>query len=229
MTDTPSTYQGPADSREPATPGADRQAFRRRLRFLLIVLWLFLGAAVVLAFAWSRSTLDRPSASALPVLHAAPDFSLTNRDGSTVDLARLAGQPWVADFVFTRCPGVCPILSDRMSDLADEVPSDEVRFVSISVDPEHDTPEVLEAYARSHGAGENWFFLTGPKDQVYATIREGFLLALDDSPRQEGGEPIVHSNRYVLVDAENQIRGYYDAFDAEELEQLRVDLRSLLR
>lgn len=247
---------------EDSTITEDAVVLRRRLRFLLILLWLFLGASALLAFLWSRSpSLDATDpGTALPMIKEAPDFALTNRDGSTVDLARLEGKPWVADFVFTSCPGVCPILSERMQDLAADVSADEVNLVSFSVDPLTDTPEVLEAYARKHEAGPNWYFLTGPRDEIHRVVREGFMLVLDDSARSDTtpvtpmsrpvppdgtppedtasedtasdsalAEPIVHSNRFVLVDGENRIRGYYNAFDAQELEQLRVDLAALLR
>ncbi|MEM1203359.1 MAG: SCO family protein [Acidobacteriota bacterium] len=202
----------------------------RTLRRLLWVLWALGMAALVVGVLWFRSQKAETLVAEppLPVLKEAPSFALTNRDGGEVTLDTLAGRPWIADFVFTRCPGVCPILTQRMSELAADLPADGVRFVSFSVDPTHDTPEVLQAYAEKHGAGDNWLFLTGAEAEMYPLIREGFLLVLDPTPRvEEGQEPIVHSNRFVLVDGENRIRGYYNAFDAKELEQLKLDLARL--
>ena len=190
-----------------------------------------LAVTVLLFFAWRGAHADaelKAHADNLPVYMPAPDFSLTNRDGRSVETADLLGQPWVADFIFTSCPGVCPILTERMKDLSDDLPDQPVRLVSISVDPENDSPEVLEAYAQKNGAGDHWLFLTGEKDHVSGVIKDGFKLAYDPAPGETAAEPIVHSNRFVLVDAEGQIRGYYNAFDEQELIDLRRDLASLL-
>ena len=229
MTDSPNS--------SPTSPDAAR--LRRTLRRLLLLLWIFLGTMAVLAVAWKSSRTVTDSSARLPVVKEVPDFSLQNRDGSTVDLKRLEGKPWVADFVFTSCPGICPILTEKMSVLAADLPADEVHLVSFSVDPETDTPEVLQAYAEERGAGDNWLFLTGPVEHMYSVVREGFLLVLDPAPARNSSpaegpdgiapEPIVHSNRFVLVDARNRIRGYYNAFDEAELRQLRTDLELLLR
>lgn len=202
---------------------------RRRARRLLWLLWILLPLQVVLVVAWMQTRQD--AAGDLPLIKPAPTFELVNRDERPVSSSDLLGKPWIADFIFTRCPGVCPIMSQRMQDLAADLPASDVHLVSISVDPEYDTPEVLEHYARRHEAGENWLFLTGATEVIHPLIREGFLLALDPSPGNgnvPNAEPILHSNRFVLVDADGQIRGYYDSFNDEELAQLRADARSLI-
>lgn len=159
-----------------------------------------------------------------PRLIELPSFELTNRDGSTVTLDRLRGAPWVADFIFTRCALYCPRLTSRMKMLEESVPSAEgLTRVSITVDPAFDSPEVLSAYADSHGVDdERWLFLTGELEPVRTLIVGGFKLAVEDTV------PILHSNRFVLVDAEGTVRGYYDATDGSEMERLIDDLRALL-
>ena len=195
------------------------------LKRLRMAMWAAALAMALLIGAYQL--MPRPTEPPLPVLQELPSFSLTDRDGTVKTLEDLAGKPWVADFVFTRCPGVCPIMTERMKDLIADMPEGIARYVSVSVDPTYDTPEILQAYAEKNGAGPDWRFLTGPEETVYELIRDGFLLALDPSPRQEGAEPIVHSNRFVLVDEKGRIRGYYNSFDEEELAKLRVDLARL--
>ena len=195
-------------------------AVRRKL------IWGFLVVAL-LAVAAAAVFQKRPEP--LPVYAQLPDFSLVNRDGSTVRLEDLAGRAWVADFVFTRCPASCPMMSARMARLERDLPEDlNVRMVSISVDPGHDTPEVLQGYAERFQAPDRWLFLTGEREAVRSLCVEGFKLGLDMEPAPGmGPEPILHSTRFVLVDGEGRIRGYYEAFDEESTEKLRGDLLRL--
>lgn len=163
-----------------------------------------------------------------PVLGQVPDFELINRDGRQIDRADLLGDPWVADFVFTRCVAICPRMTQQMKDLGPRLPARSgVRRVSISVDPLNDTPEVLTAYARRYDAPSDWLFLTGDRQEIYELCRDGFKLAVGEAPNADAVDPIFHSNRFVLVDGRGQIRGYYDAFDAAEIERLVQDLRGL--
>ena len=194
------------------------------------LLWsLLVVALVAVAAAAAVQWLRRPAAP--PVLGRVPEFSLTNRDGSAVRREDLAGAPWIANFVFTRCNGSCPLMSLRMQRLDRELPPDiGVRLVSITVDPDYDTPRILQAYADSFSAPGRWLFLTGGKEEVYGLIQRGFKLALDPSPppgTASADEPIIHSTRFVLVDGRGQIRGYYGAFDEEAMEKLAQDLRAI--
>lgn len=187
--------------------------------FLVVALLAVGGAAV-----WQLVT----GPAAPPVVGEVPDFTLINRDGQTVRRADLAGAPWVADFIFTRCGASCPMMSLRMARLERSLPEDlGVRFVSFSVDPEHDTPQVLDEYAQSLGAPGRWLFLTGDKAQIYRLSTEGFKLAVDDTTPVSPDEPILHSTRFVLVDGQGRIRGYYEAFDEPSLERLVKDLRAI--
>lgn len=192
------------------------------------LLWGFLVVALLLvAAATLIQRMRQPEP--LPVYGKLPAFSLVNRDGRTIRLEDLAGAPWVADFIFTRCPASCPMMSARMARLERSLPRDlDVLLVSISVDPAHDTPEVLERYAKKFQAPERWLFLTGEREDVRRLSVEGFKLGLDmDPPPGIGPEPILHSTRFVLVDGEGRIRGYYEAFDEASTEKLRSDLLRL--
>ncbi|HEY4565028.1 MAG TPA: SCO family protein [Thermoanaerobaculia bacterium] len=200
-------------------------ALRRGLIWTLLVV-----ALVVVVTATAVDRLRRPEPP--PVFAPVPAFSLTNRDGRTVRLQDLEGKPWIADFIFTRCPASCPLMTARMAKLDRELPDDlDVRLVSFSVDPEHDTPQALQHYAQSYKAPARWLFLTGGKDQMYRLSRQGFKLGIDIPPPPAPGapapEPILHSTRFVLVDGHGRIRGYYDGFDEESMKKLVRDLEAV--
>jgi protein SCO1/2 len=164
---------------------------------------------------------------ALPRLFTLPDFSLTDQTGAAVTLNDLKGKVWVADFIFTNCGGTCPVMTEKMRALQNVLPP-EVRMASFTVDPDRDTPKVLAAYAAEHGATrDRWLFLTGEKQALHDLCIKGFKLPLDES----GGtvtEPIAHSTRFVLVDKQGEIRGYYSGTEAEELDRLSADAKKLL-
>jgi protein SCO1/2 len=194
------------------------------------LLWGFLVLALVLVF--GAATFQRLRRSEQPpVMWSVPDFQLTNRDGRAVTLRDLAGKPWVADFIFTRCPASCPMMTTKMANLERGLPRDlPVHFVSFSVDPKYDTPAALQKYAESFHAPDRWLFLTGDGDQIFRLSKEGFKLGIDVSPQVNAAttaEPILHSTRFVLVDGQGRVRGYYEAFDAESLKKLERDVRAL--
>jgi protein SCO1/2 len=195
-----------------------------------ILLWGFLVAAllaVAVATVWSR----RWSAvqAAPPVLFEVPEFALQDRGGREVKLADLRGEPFVASFIFTRCGGVCPRITEQMIRLSTLVQHPSLlRRVSFTVDPEYDTPAVLAAYARDHGIQDDrWLFLTGEPGTMRALVHDGFKLAVERSGTAE--EPIVHSTRLVLVDRRGRVRGYYEAFEEEAIGKLLSDLRAVMR
>ncbi|MGB8167811.1 MAG: SCO family protein [Chthoniobacteraceae bacterium] len=155
------------------------------------------------------------------------DFTLTERSERPVMLADLKGKVWVADFFYSTCPGPCPMLSSRLSELQEHVGNDErVRLVSISTDPEKDTPEVLRQYAQRFHASERWLFLTGPKAAIQELALNGFKLPFAENPA--GPEPIIHSTRLVLVDQAGTIRGLYEGADKDSAARLMRDLHRLL-
>jgi protein SCO1/2 len=199
-------------------------------------LWagFLLALALVIAAGIVSLRAGTPAAPAgLPVLGVVPEFALVERSGRTVTRTELLGGPWVANFIFTRCSGVCPALSTQMARLQRTFGERgrAVRLVSFSVDPSHDTPPVLQDYAQRFGADPRaWLFLTGARDTLHTLIGQGFRLSVAErSPEDAGadGELITHSDRLVLVDATGQIRGYYHGTEAEAVERLLSDVSAL--
>ena len=163
----------------------------------------------------------------VPVWGTLPDFDLVNQDNLPYGTEQLAGRPWIADFIFTKCPGRCPKLTYEMAQLQAELRErgwDDVMLVSISVDPENDTPEALTQYAARHGAKlDGWQFLTGSRDRIWSLSVDGFKLPVQETDDASSG-PILHSNRFVIADGRQQIRGYYDALDEKDRARLLRDL-----
>ncbi len=193
-----------------------------------VIVVLFAVAVGAGAFYLATARRPTPAAPDLPPLGAVPPFTLTSQDGKPVTLADLQGKVWIADFIFTRCAGQCPLMTSRMGELTIALENEPtVRFVSFSVDPEHDTPDVLRAYAQENHADLNrWTFLTGPKAEIRSLAIKGFKLAVEDANPKDP-EPILHSTRFVLVDGNGSIRGTYDSGDVDRLAALRRDARRL--
>ena len=192
---------------------------------------VFLVSTMLIAWAYTQFSAEiqsRRTASRLERLAPAPQFQFTAQDGSVVSTADFKGKIWVANFIFTRCAGPCPIMTSRMAALNQALggKTKDVGLVSITVDPEYDTPEVLKEYGEQVGATpDRWKFLTGPKDQIETTVMKGFLQALS---REPSGAPI-HSTRFVLVDRDGWIRGFPDGNDPEIAQKLLMDIGDLLR
>lgn len=162
----------------------------------------------------------------LPVLYPAPDAEFINQNGAAVSLASFRGSVVVYDFIFTNCAASCPLMTRRMHDVVEGTDKSlPVQFVSVSVDPSRDTPEVLAAYARRSGADERWTFLTGGADTIRRVTVKGFKLPVE--PVQPGSEALLHSTKFVLADRHGQIRGYYDSLFPDEMKKLEHDIASL--
>ena len=161
---------------------------------------------------------------------ALPDFSLTavTVDGtSPFDLRAMRGRAWIADFIFTRCTGPCPMLTANMAGLQKTLPKS-IGLLSFTVDPDHDSPEVLTLYARKFSADpQRWFFLTGEKTELIRIVRDGFLLAVVENAAASPGERVTHSTKFVLIDAEGRLRGWYDGEDQASLDKLAADAKKL--
>src|SRR5256885_11361913 len=144
---------------------------------------------------------------------AVPEFVLVNQEGQNFGCRELRGKSWVADFIYTTCPGPCPMISSRMSELQKPFEKTDVHLVSFTVDPAKDTPQVLRGYAEKLQAEPGrWDFLTGPQSTIYNLSRDGFKLAVGEEKRVP-----VHSTRMILVDRHCDIRGYYDAAEADSV------------
>ncbi len=165
----------------------------------------------------------------LPVLFRLPSFALTERSGKVVTLDDLSGVVWVADFVFTTCSGPCPELSLRMASLSSGLKrfAGKAKTVSFSVDPTYDRPAVLLRYADKFQADPNgWWFLTTDDEVVmHELVTGGFLQSLAPS---KGGNPIIHSTRFVLVDQAGRVRALYDGMDASSKFAIIRDVARLL-
>ena len=160
----------------------------------------------------------------LPVMGDVPDFELTSQTGAAVDRNTLLGHVWVADFMFTTCPGPCPRMSSQMHAIQTSTASmPDVKLVSFTVDPAHDTPAVLAAYGK-HFLAEpaRWYFLTGAQSTLDRLGRAGFKLNPVDGT-------LDHSTRFVLVDRAARIRGYYASSDDDFPAPLLRDLGQLQR
>ncbi len=165
----------------------------------------------------------------LPVLGALAPFALQNQDGQSYGSAELEGKVWVASFFFTRCPTICPRLIAALRDLQKKAlaSSTKLEIISFSVDPEHDTPPVLKAYAKKQSADlASWSFLTGDSKVIESTAIGGFKLAVEhDAGAENGG--ILHGSHLALVDRRLAIRGYYRSEDADERAHLLRDADGL--
>jgi protein SCO1/2 len=210
----------------------DPAAVRRGPSFRSIAWYTTLILIPVLtgAFLYSVRQAQVARAARRPILNlgTVPQFQLTNQDGQPFGSAQLSGKIWIAGFIFTTCPGPCPMISSRMSELQRPLEKSDVQLVSFTVDPETDTPEVLRDYAkRVHAAPGRWHFLTGEQKTIYELTQQGFKLAVADGAAEDGGP--VHATRVVLVDRRGTIRGYYDILAPDAVTKLLADTSKLLR
>lgn len=193
-----------------------------------------IGAAVVLGMLGLHqlvyALMSRGHVQDLPKLGHVPDFAFVSERGRPVAARDLEGKAWIANFIFTRCGGTCPAMSERMAALAGTLKDEPgVAFVSFDVDPEHDSLADLATYSRQHRADpERWTFLRGERPAVRALAGDGFKLAVVDG-HADDPEPILHSSRFVLVDGRREIRGYYDGLEPGGVEKLAGDARRLAR
>lgn len=177
--------------------------------------------AVVAAFVVNSAEQSR---SQLPILGNVPSFKLILSNGEELTREDLNGRLHIVNFMFTRCQGVCPTMSANIKKMYDLYRgSDKVRFLSITVDPDYDTLEVLRSYAEGFGVNDNrWIFGRGPLVDVAALLEHGFMLDASDLPSN-------HPSYLILVDDQGNIRGYYSYNDDDELTALRENIRNLAR
>ena len=173
-------------------------------------------------------TAEEMTAAVLPVLQDVADFAFVDQNGKPLRREDLLGEVWVADFIFTRCAGPCPVMTSRMSILQEEA-DPRLHLVSVTVDPEYDTTEVLARYAEQAQAEEGrWHFLTGEKKEIYDFSIDSHKLTIEPTERETA---IIHSTRFVLIDRKGRVRGYYSGADPtslDDVERLKKDALLLL-
>ncbi len=191
-------------------------------------------AALGATFALARCKQKTPPPA---MLWPIPAWSLTDQDNAPYGSEQLRGKAYVANFIFTRCPSSCPRLTRKMAALATRLRAsgDRVRFVSISVDPEYDTPAKLKEFGARYGADwSRWRFVTGPFDRVLRAIDQGFRVSSGmTSPGSTAGSEfdpyaLAHSNHFALVDGQSQMRGAYSVEQDSGVERLALDIEALL-
>jgi protein SCO1 len=165
------------------------------------------------------------------VYYAIPKFSFTNQNNQETSWKQYEGFVTIADFFFTECPTICPVMSSQLARIQDKIKADglqdKVRIISFSVKPQNDTPEILRTYGEKIGADFNmWNFVTGKPADIYELAEDGFLLSAFPSDTAQGG--VFHTDKITLLDRELHIRGYYDGTSTKGMDALYEDLKILL-
>jgi protein SCO1/2 len=160
----------------------------------------------------------------LPILWEVPPFAFANIDGRTIDPAALRGHVWIADLIFTRCVTMCPIITSRMNLLRRSIRSDDIRFVSFSIDPEYDSPAVLRAYAARWDADPRWLLLSPPSGKETEFAKQ---MRAPFEHTEMPQEPILHTTQFFLVDQLGRVRGLYSSLDDAAVRRLAADATML--
>ena len=156
-------------------------------------------------------------------LFPAPELALTDQSGKPFNTSQLRGHPWVADFIFTSCGSVCPMMTSKMVEIQKSTPAD-VQLVSFTVDPATDTPAVLAKYGQTYHADFNrWHFLTGDNAQM---ADAAYKMKISVKPAS-GTDPIMHSEKFLLVDAQGNVVGVYDGTSSDDVKRLAADATKL--
>ncbi|HSP78334.1 MAG TPA: SCO family protein [Myxococcaceae bacterium] len=212
------------DTASPSSPLPSPSASKGRY------LWVALLAAAGLVALGVG--LLRPRAEPLERLGTLPSFTFTRQDGQPFGTEQLKGRTWVANFIFTRCPTVCPVFTQKMARVQKRTAAlgERLRLVSFSVDPQYDTPERLAAYAEKYGAQPaRWSFLTGEYTRLKDTIVNGFKVSMGrESADENDVNGIFHGTHFVLVDGSGEIRGYYNSEHDDAVERLLRDAERLV-
>jgi protein SCO1/2 len=188
-------------------------------------------ATILLTYLSAQFKLRALSPKPLPVYGQVADFTLTNQDSLAISLADLRGHPWVADIIFTRCPGPCIKMTRQMKQLQDALPpGSQARLISLTTDPPYDTPPILKAFAHRFGADSNrWLFLTGAKIQIaHLAIDSLKLVAMEKEPekRETPEDLFIHATIFVIVDKRAQLRGVFET-TGDDIDPLKVKAQIL--
>lgn len=162
------------------------------------------------------------------VYHTIADYRFVDQDSTIITPATFAGKIYVADFFFTTCPTICPVMKTQMLRVYEAFNNnDEVLFLSHSIDPEHDNVAVLRDFANRLGVdSKKWHFITGRKEEIYNIGQGSYMVAAQEDDQHPGG--FLHSGAFILVDKDRRIRGIYDGTDEKEVDQLISDIPVLL-
>lgn len=162
------------------------------------------------------------------IYNVIPPFTFTNQYGDTITEKIVQNKIYVTDFFFTSCPTICPVMKRQMVKVYKEFKDNpDVMILSHTIDPEHDTPQVLNKFAKDLGVeGNQWQFLTGPKEKIYEIGQKSYLSAAQEDKTAEGG--FLHSGAFILIDKDKHIRGMYDGTTEEGTQKLIQGIKSLL-
>ena len=199
-------------------------------RWMIVVLATLVVLAAIYRINQGGTSISQ--ATQLRKMSIVPPFALTERSGKPVTNRDLAGKIWIADFIYTTCPGPCPLITANMANIQGLVANDpQVMLVSFTVDPQTDTPDVLAKYANQfHADQKRWWFLTGPEKPLYDLIQNGFYQVVQDNrgkPPQDGQFTVTHSTYLALVDADGYVRGFYDGIGTAGRADLLRDVKVL--
>lgn len=165
--------------------------------------------------------------------HKIGNFSFLNQDGKVVTQQDVKGKVFVAEYFFTTCGTICPIMNVQMQRVHKVYQGNKnVRILSFTVDPKVDTVAQMKRYAVAHGADvKSWFFLTGTQEKLYELARKSFFVLKPAETENQGdvGSDFIHTNNFVLVDKEMRIRGYYDGTNSKEVDELIGDIALLVK
>lgn len=199
---------------------------------LLIFVVLLIATAYVIK-SGRRRAQDSVGLAGLPLISQVTSFEVTNHLGRNIRLPDLLGRVWVADVLFTRCPGPCVQMTRSMNEIRNRfLDREDISWLSITTDPEHDTPEVLNAYATQWAEHpKNWHFVTGSKSVLKKLAVDDLKLVVvekDEAQRASEADLFLHSTKFVLLDRHGRLRGIYEGTEASGRETLARDLRILL-
>ena len=210
-------------------------AYRKLFRSGLVLVLLFVGYGLFLINRSGSGGSGAASTAPLPVLRTISSMDLVDQEGEPVNLQTFRGQPWFANIIFTRCPGPCARMTQKMRQLQEALPAEasEVQLVSLTTDPDFDTPEVLSQYARKFQADtQTWKFLTGSKEEIVRVSTQEWLLVMlekGEAERESPNDIFLHSTLTVLMDGLGRIRGTYEILEEGQLEEALADLQRLLQ
>jgi protein SCO1/2 len=190
-------------------------------KILTTALWAILVLSMVCVIAKGLWPAPAPP----HVLFDAPEFSLTDQNGRTVSNRDLRGHVWICDFIFIHCAGPCPLMSQDVVGMEKTITDPSVRFVSFTVDPEHDTPAALKQYAEGFGGDESrWSLLTGTHEQMFAVADAMHMTA----KAATAADPVMHDVHFLLIDAQGKVRDYYNSYDPARMKRLPIDTAALI-